>query len=174
MNIYVASSWRNSYQPAVVHGLREVGHEVYDFRHPTKDDDGFNWKEIDPSWQQWSIKDYIEALSHPLAEAGFEMDFDAMKQADVCVLVMPCGRSAHLEAGYFCGVNKPLLILTSEGEPELIYKMADSIHEGMGSLLIRLQEIADGELNDSIPNIKKPPIINPLEAPTNIQKGIEK
>lgn len=34
MKIYVASSWRNLLQPAVVHVLRRCGHDVYDFKHP--------------------------------------------------------------------------------------------------------------------------------------------
>lgn len=34
MRIYVASSWRNTHQPEVVAKLRELGHEVYDFREP--------------------------------------------------------------------------------------------------------------------------------------------
>lgn len=46
-----------------------------------------------------------------------------MKWADVCVLVMPCGRSAHLEAGWFVGAGKPTLILLENGEPELMYRM---------------------------------------------------
>ena len=37
--IYVASSWRNKYQPEVVTALRKAGHEVYDFRNP-KDNPG--------------------------------------------------------------------------------------------------------------------------------------
>jgi hypothetical protein len=32
MKIYVASSWRNTYQPEVVRRLREMGHQVYDFK----------------------------------------------------------------------------------------------------------------------------------------------
>ena len=32
--IYVASSWRNPYQPEVVAALKKAGHEVYDFRNP--------------------------------------------------------------------------------------------------------------------------------------------
>ena len=32
--IYVASSWRNPHQPAIVEELRVAGHEVYDFRNP--------------------------------------------------------------------------------------------------------------------------------------------
>jgi hypothetical protein len=41
MRIYVASSWRNLYQPTVVTALRQEGYEVYDFRHPAPGDDGF-------------------------------------------------------------------------------------------------------------------------------------
>ncbi len=46
-----------------------------------------------------------------------------MQWAEVGVMVMPCGRSAHLEAGYFVGARKPLLIILSDAEPELMYKM---------------------------------------------------
>lgn len=32
--IYVASSWRNPYQPGIVDLLRMHGHKAYDFRNP--------------------------------------------------------------------------------------------------------------------------------------------
>lgn len=41
MKIYVASSWRNAYQPQVVDALRKEGNEVYDFRNPAEGDNGF-------------------------------------------------------------------------------------------------------------------------------------
>lgn len=50
-NIYVASSWRNDYQPIVVRELRSEGHEVYDFRNPSHGDKGFQWSDIDANWQ---------------------------------------------------------------------------------------------------------------------------
>lgn len=143
MRIYVASSWRNDYQPDVVRGLREVGHEVYDFRNPTEDNHGFHWSEIDLAWESWSVDKYVDGLAHPLAEDGFKNDFEAMQWASACVLVLPCGRSAHLEAGFFVGRRKPLLILARQIEPELMYKMADSIHTGLGPLLLRLQKIEE-------------------------------
>ena len=31
---YVASSWRNPFQQEVVNILRDLGHEVYDFKNP--------------------------------------------------------------------------------------------------------------------------------------------
>ncbi len=40
--IYVASSWRNKYQPEVVAALRKAGHKVYDFRNPKDNPGGFH------------------------------------------------------------------------------------------------------------------------------------
>jgi hypothetical protein len=140
MKIYVASSWRNERQPEVVEQLRAAGHGVYDFRHPAPGNDGFHWSEIDPDWKGWTPEQFIEALDHPVAEAGFGHDWNAMRWADACVLVMPCGRSAHLEAGYFVGAHKRLVILLSDGEPELMYSMAYAVCADMGEVLTSLDE----------------------------------
>lgn len=103
--IYVASSWRNAIQPEVVITLRLDGHVVYDFKNPRKGYSGFSWSEIDPKWKEWSASQYVAALDHPKAKHGFASDFNAMKWADVCVLVLPCGRSAHLELGWMAGAG---------------------------------------------------------------------
>ncbi len=126
MKIYVASSWRNEYQQEVVKTLRELGHEVYDFRNPSEGDSGFSWAEIDPNWEQWTSEEYVNALNHPTAERGFEFDFEAMKWADCCVMVLPCGRSANTEAGWMKGVGKKVYIYQPiPQEPELMYKIYD-------------------------------------------------
>ena len=143
MRVYVASSWRNKQQPHVVSGLRHFGHIVYDFRHPRPHDDGFHWSEIDSDWKTWSPSEFITALSHPLAIRGFDADFAAMEDADVGLLVMPCGRSAHLEAGYFVGAGKPLVIALAAGEPELMYKMARVFPDWKAAVL-EVNAIAEG------------------------------
>lgn len=124
--VYVASSWRNPVQPLVVRTLRDAGVECYDFRNPHHPDQGggFGWSEIDPDWQSWSPSQFVTALEHPVAVDGYRLDWGAMERARACVLVMPCGRSAHIEAGYFVGAGRPLHILLSDGEPELMYRMA--------------------------------------------------
>ena len=76
MKIYVASSWRNPYQPGVVAILRSMSHEVYDFRNPKKGNTGFHWANIDREWQGWTSDEYVKALNHPIAEEGFNLDFD--------------------------------------------------------------------------------------------------
>jgi len=124
MKVYVATSWRNPIQPEVVKALQDQGHDVYDFRNPAPGDNGFHWSEIDPNWKSWTPEQFAEALDHPIAQAGFLTDMMALEKADACVLVMPCGRSAHLEMGYAIGTGKLTIILSSDGEPELMYKMA--------------------------------------------------
>ena len=127
MKIYLATSWRNERQPGILMFLREHGHEVYDFRHPKPGDNGFSWGQIAEAWRGWEPKEFREALKSPIAEGGFKNDWDAMEWAEACVLLLPCGRSAHIEAGYFVGAKKRLVILLAPGEPELMYKMTPHI-----------------------------------------------
>ena len=132
MRIYVASSWRNEHQPVVVGFLRDIGHEVYDFRNPPERS-GFGWEQLDKDWQSLSVDQYRQMLDHPVAVAGFDSDFAAMQWADACVLVLPSGRSAHLEAGWFIGQDKPTAIYMPEPqEPELMYRMADLVTDDYG------------------------------------------
>lgn len=127
--IYLASSWRNEHQPWMVGLLRDNGHQVYDFRNPFNGVKGFAWSELDPDWQNWTAAEYRRLLTtHPVAARGFVNDLRAMQWADTCLLVLPCGRSAHLEAGWFCGQGKRTIILTQDGEePELMALLATDI-----------------------------------------------
>lgn len=139
MKIYVASSWRNDYQPKVVYTLRAHGHEVYDFRHPIEGDNGFHWQEIDHGWQSWGPEQVRKSLSHPLAESGFNSDMTAMKWADVFVGVEPFGRSASMEMGWAAGNGKKTILLLKSGEPELMVKMFDHLCCSLDEVLRELE-----------------------------------
>ncbi len=96
MKIYVASSWRNERQPAIIERLRAEGHNVYDFRKPAEDG------------------------------AKFERDMQALANADALVLVQPCGASAHLEAGWAVRDGQIVVVLLDgASKPELMYSMFD-------------------------------------------------
>lgn len=91
MKIYVASSWKNIYQPAIVRGLLKCGYTVYDFRNPEHGNAGFHWEEIDEHYYLWNSEEFRRMLFYPKAERGFDLDFSAMHWADTCVLVLPAG-----------------------------------------------------------------------------------
>lgn len=149
MKVYVASSWRNLEQSAVVEALRAEGHEVYDFKaggsgwnrpgDQCSTIGPFGWSAIDPKWKEWDAREYIAGLRHPIAAAGFKRDMDALREADACVMVMPCGPSASMELGYAVGARKLTIVyVDSIREPDLMVLMADYIELDWALVLERL------------------------------------
>jgi nucleoside 2-deoxyribosyltransferase len=148
MNIYVASSWRNDTQQAVCRLLRAAGHDVYDFQNPAPGNTGFAWADINPNWRAWSFNQFCASLRHPIAADAFRFDRDALRACDACVLVLLCGRSAHLELGYAVGAGKATYVyapvdmrphLASTFEAELMYLLCDRVLSTGGELLDTLQ-----------------------------------
>lgn len=147
--VYVASSWRNPTQPAVVEALRDASIECYDFRNPPAGT-GFSWREVKPrvapagvpaKGADWEPVDtYLSMIDHPRAVDGFRSDFDAMQAADAFVMVLPCGKSAHLELGWAVGAGKRTAILLEDPvEPELMYRMVDYLAPTLDHLLAWLR-----------------------------------
>ena len=127
MKVYVASSWRNeTRQQAVVQALREAGHDVYDFREVSS---AFHWREAASEEQLRDPRRFRdEVLTHPLAKTAFEADMGALRSAEATVLVLPCGRSAHLELGWGARNAKSVVLLDDPvSEPELMYLACDAI-----------------------------------------------
>ncbi len=140
--IYVASSWRNPIQQEIVSTLRNAGHHVYDFRNPAPGTHGFAWSEIDPDWLRWTPKKFVADLysGHPTIKRGFGLDKAALDWCDTCVCVLPCGRSAHLEAGYAAGKGKYTIFFLhpDKFEPELMYLLGDGCVTSFSELLSAL------------------------------------
>lgn len=125
MKIYVASSWRNTYYESVCRFLRGRGHSVWDWRNPPTGGNGFRWQDAGVlNYKQGdavNVDDWRDALNHPVAQAGFASDLAGMNWCDVGVLLHPCGRSAHLEAGWLAGRGKKVHIIAPERiEPDLM------------------------------------------------------
>jgi hypothetical protein len=130
--IYVASSWKNEAHSGVCRILEAAGLEVYDF----KANAGFHWSEVDKFYKDWKPDEYIAKLNHPAAERGFQRDFEALERCDVCVLVLPCGRSAHLELGWSVGARKRTAILLND-EGDGSGRLAPSVLELLGWLGVK-------------------------------------
>ncbi|GAA5154688.1 hypothetical protein GCM10023340_38670 [Nocardioides marinquilinus] len=151
--VYVASSWRNPMQPAVCEVLKAADIDHYDFRNPPGGT-GFSWREVKTDYDgprigvdgirakgsDWEpVDEYLRMVNHPRAIEGYEADFAAMRRADTFVMVLPCGKSAHLEIGYAIGAGKRTAILLEDPvEPELMYRgvdfLAPSVHALLGWL----------------------------------------
>ena len=134
--IYIASSWRNQHYESVVNRLREAGHEVYDFRNPPQGTGGFHWSDVDADYMNWNVSQYREGLKSQKAEQQFANDIEALTWADTCLLVLPCVRSAHTEAGWMAGAGKKVIVYIPEmQEAELMYKLFDFVSGDLNEII---------------------------------------
>lgn len=108
--IYLLGSMRNRGIISIANTLREDGHSVFD-----------DWisagPEADDYWQKYEAergRSYREALNGYHAKNQFHLDQVHIADADVGVMVAPCGKSAHLELGVFIGSGRPGYIYLEE------------------------------------------------------------
>ena len=119
-NVYVVGSLHNPLVTEVANRLREAGHEVFDDWHaPGPDTDSF-WRE----YEEGRGRTYIEALAGKHAKNVFDFDMVNLHAADTVVLILPTGKSAHMEIGYAVGVGKDCyIILDGEAHWEVMYRL---------------------------------------------------
>lgn len=105
--IYLIGSLRNPEIPELGNSLRLLGFDVFD--------DWFAGGKIaDDEWQAYENArghSYKEALGGYAARHVFEFDKHHLDRADIGVLVLPAGKSGHLELGYMAGQGKPTFVL---------------------------------------------------------------
>ena len=135
MKVYIASSWKMSeWVIAWKEGLEKHGHKVDAFCDDSDMRFVFHFSEIgDPA-----DLDAISFLADPRSRRAFEEDKKWLDWADVCLLVLPSGKSAHLEAGYAKGQGKLLIIWQNEfpkGEFDVMYGFADLITESTSVII---------------------------------------
>ena len=113
-SVYIIGSLRNEKIPQVGNLLRANGFEGFDDwwgAGPEADD---CWRDYEQAHRGRNLRDsvYGYAARHTFAFDKYHLD-----RCDYAVLVMPAGRSGHLELGYFVGSNKPGFILL-DGVPD--------------------------------------------------------
>jgi hypothetical protein len=111
--VYLIGSLKNPRVPEVAAVLREHGYDVVDdWYAPGPDADDY-WQ----AYERQRGRTFREALKGLHARHVFEFDKYHLDRCDIAILVMPAGRSAHLELGYAIGRGKHGFILLDR-EPE--------------------------------------------------------
>lgn len=130
--IYLIGSLRNPKIPEIGNSLVKRGFLVFD--------DWFAAGPIaDDSWQEYEKNrgtPYDVALRNYAAEHVFKFDEHHLNRADMGVLVMPAGKSGHIELGYMIGKGKPCYVLF-DSEPErwdVMYRFANGVFFNLNSL----------------------------------------
>ena len=133
--IYLIGSLRNPKVPEIAKRLRQEGIEVFAewFAAGPEADD--YWK----AYEQSQGYSYIEALSRPAAKNVFAFDRTNLDRSSTVVLVLPAGRSGHLELGYGIGSGKPGYILLDDPDRwDVMYQFASGIYTDIDALIKQL------------------------------------
>ena len=127
-SLYLIGSLRNE----------KVARIAEDIRHSTGIDVFDDWMaagpEADDYWKSYEIArghSYQEALSGYAARHVFEFDKHHLDRCDAALLVLPAGKSGHLELGYVIGSGKRGFILL-DGEDvrfDVMYQFAERVFE---------------------------------------------
>jgi len=109
-SIYIIGALRNPKVPEFANEIQALGIEAFaDWFSPGPDADDF--------WRDYSKArglTYKQALQSYAAKHVFEFDKFHLDRCDAAVLLMPGGKSAHLELGYTIGRGKPGFIVFEE------------------------------------------------------------
>lgn len=133
MRIYLIGSLRNPAVPELAATLREAGHEVFDDWYAAGPEADDFWKK----YEQERGHSYLEALDGHAAEHVFEYDKSHLDRCDACVMVLPTGKSGHLEFGYMIGKGKKGFILLDAEDVrwDVMYKFATKVYMDVDTLL---------------------------------------
>jgi hypothetical protein len=138
MRIYLIGSLRNDHVPHIGIELRERGFDCFDDWHS-------NGKEADDRWQEYEQRrgrSFAEALAAPVAQNTFGLDKRMLNWCDAAVLVLPAGKSGHMELGYAIGRGKRGYILLDK-EPErfdVMYAFANAVVSTLSELVEELNK----------------------------------
>lgn len=123
--IYLIGSLRNPNVPIVANKLRLEGFEVFDdWFAPGPNADDY-WRD----YEKGRGHTYEEALKGWAGKHIYEFDKYHIDRSDIGVMLMPTGKSGHLELGYMIGCGKPAFICFQE-EPErwdVMYQFAAGV-----------------------------------------------
>lgn len=142
--IYFIGSLRDPRVPVLSEKLRKLGFEVFD-----------DWyaagPEADDKWRDYEYQrghTFKEALDGLAAWHVFDYDHYHLDRAHIGVMLMPCGKSGHLELGYLMGQGKPGFVLFSETPDryDVMYRFCRAVCFSEEELFDYLKPLIGGNL----------------------------
>lgn len=131
--VYLAGSLRNPNIPKIAKEIEAA------IERPVFSDWFAAGPEADDYWKTYYQSrgmSYQEALKHPASVNTFNFDKNHMQKSQVMVLVLPAGKSGHLELGWFLGQGKPgFILLDGDDRWDVMYQFATGVTSSTTELI---------------------------------------
>ena len=129
---FVASRWRNKEQVLELSGkIRAKGKSVYTF----VEGDGTNYalKDAEQSHEPEEFMRKFESIPDWQHDSAireiFDIDMNALRDSACLLLLLPAGKSSHIEAGAAYGMSKRLIVIGEQKETESLYLIFDEFYD---------------------------------------------
>lgn len=138
--IYLIGSLRNPEIPNIANRLREAGMEVFDDWYAAGPEADEKWRD----YERGRGHGYLEGLRGFAANHVFQFDRFHLERADSAVLVLPAGKSGHLELGWALGKGKRgYILLDNPDRWDVMYLFATGVFNTVEELVDELNASAD-------------------------------
>lgn len=132
-DFFIASRFRNKQAVLdLTEKLRQKGKTVYCF--VEEYDDSQTPEEYMQKFE--NIPNWREDAS---VKTMFEKDMQALRNSDALILLLPAGKSAHVEAGAAYGFGKKCILIGEQKEAESLYLIFEEVYQSIDEFVESLQ-----------------------------------
>ena len=136
---FIASRWRNRDNVRLLSKkLREKDFSVYCF---IDEEQSLNDPNEDPEEEMKKFETIVDWRNNPAVKAMFDGDMNALRDSETLIMLLPAGKSAHLEAGAAYGMGKKCIIVGEQKETESLYFIFNEWHPTIEELLNHIHMI---------------------------------
>lgn len=114
--------------------IRETSATVYCFAESdaSREEVGAVDSDAETAMRQFEAKDW---RTDPSVRRVFDTDMAALRESRTVIVLLPAGKSAHIEAGVAYGLGKRLILIGEQKEAESLYCIFDIVYPSVDAFL---------------------------------------
>ncbi len=136
-HFFLATRWRNRDKALkLIARLEKKGFSVYNFFKSDhviadiKEDPDETMKKFE-SISDWQTNSQIKQI--------FKQDLEGLQESEKFILLLPAGKSAHIEAGIAFGMGKKCILVGEQKEAESVYLIFSKFYQSVDEFLKKIK-----------------------------------
>ncbi len=127
---FISSRYRNKDEVLeLASKIRQAGKTVYCFIESNASTSHVGLVESEPEAAMKQFESIPNWQTDPGVRDVFETDMEALRSSSTLVLLLPAGKSSHVEAGVAYGLEKHLVVIGEQKETESLYLIFDEFYD---------------------------------------------
>lgn len=138
---FIASRWRNRDSVLeLTEKIRSKGKSVYCFIEG--DGPKYQLKDLENQHEPEAFMQKFESIpdwkNDRAVKEIFDVDMNSLKTSEALILLLPCGKSAHIEAGVAYGMGKKCIVIGEQKETESLYLIFNEFYNSIDDFVSSL------------------------------------